>query len=237
MNFLNRFQGIFLSPQQTFKAISERPIWLDALIILLIAIALFSYITAPYSNKDSIQMFENNIKLKEKIGEERFNQMLEDFKNPSQTRVIIRSFFIVPISSVIGFLISSLIILGLGRLTSTEGKFVYIFSAFLYANFIDKILGNAVRLFLAVSRKSVMQNTTSLALFFPKLEITSPAFLILSQVDFFQLWLFGIFGFALAYIFKIELKKALFISYGFWLLKSVFYIAIIRLSMSLTGLG
>lgn len=237
MNFLNRFQGIFLSPQQTFKAISEKPIWLDALIILLIAIALFSYITAPYTNKDSIQMFENNIKLKEKIGEERFNQMLEDFKNPSQTRVIIRSFFIVPISSVIGFLISSLIILGLGRLTSTEGKFVYIFSAFLYANFIDKILGNAVRLFLAVSRKSVMQNTTSLALFFPKLEITSPAFLILSQVDFFQLWLFGIFGFALAYIFKIELKKALFISYGFWLLKSVFYIAIIRLSMSLTSLG
>ena len=236
MNFLNRFQGIFLSPQQTFKAISEKPIWLDALIILLIAIALFSYITAPYTNKDSIQMFENNIKLKERIGEERFNQMLEDFKNPSQTSVIIR-YFTVPISSVIGFLISSLIILGLGRLTSTEGKFIYIFSAFLYANFIDKILGNAVRLFLAVSRKSVMQNTTSLALFFPKLEITSPAFLILSQVDFFQLWLFGIFGFALAYIFKIELKKALFISYGFWLLKSVFYIAIIRLSMSLTSLG
>ncbi len=237
MNFFNRFQGIFLSPQQAFKAISEKPIWLDALIILLIAIALFSYITTPYTNKDSIQMFENNIKLKERIGEERFNQMLENLKNPSQTRVIIRSFFIVPISSVIGFLVSSLIILGLGRLTSTEGKFVYIFSAYLYANFIDKILGNAVRLFLAVSRKSVMQNTTSLALFFPKLEITSPAFLILSQVDFFQLWLFGIFGFALAYIFKIELKKALFISYGFWLLKSVFYIAIIRLSMSLTGLG
>jgi len=237
MNFFNRFQGIFLSPQQTFKAISEKPIWLDALIILLIAIALFSYITTPYTNKDSIQMFENNIKLKERIGEERFNQMLENLKNPSQTRVIIRSFFIVPISSVIGFLISSLIILGFGRLTSTEGKFVSIFSACLYANFIDKILGNAVRLFLAVSRKSVMQNTTSLALFFPKLEITSPAFLILSQVDFFQLWLFGIFGFALAYIFKIELKKALFISYGFWLLKSVFYIAIIRLSMSLTGMG
>lgn len=237
MNFFNRFQGIFLSPQQTFKAISEKPIWLDALIILLIAIALFSYITTPYTNKDSIQMFENNIKLKERIGEERFDQMLENLKNPSQTRVIIRSFFIVPISSVIGFLISSLIILGFGRLTSTEGKFVSIFSACLYANFIDKILGNAVRLFLAVSRKSVMQNTTSLALFFPKLEITSPAFLILSQVDFFQLWLFGIFGFALAYIFKIELKKALFISYGFWLLKSVFYIAIIRLSMSLTGMG
>jgi len=237
MNFFNRFQGIFLSPQQTFKAISEKPIWLDALIILLIAIALFSYITTPYTNKDSIQMFENNIKLKERIGEERFNQMLENLKNPSQTRVIIRSFFIVPISSVIGFLISSLIILGFGRLTSTEGKFVSVFSACLYANFIDKILGNAVRLFLAVSRKSVMQNTTSLALFFPKLEITSPAFLILSQVDFFQLWLFGIFGFALAYIFKIELKKALFISYGFWLLKSVFYIAIIRLSMSLTGMG
>jgi len=76
-----------------------------------------------------------------------------------------------------------------------------------------------------------MQTTTSLALFFPKLEVTSTAFIILSQVDFFQLWLFGVLSYGLAIIFKIELKKALILSYGFWVLKSLFNIGISLISM------
>jgi hypothetical protein len=101
-----------------------------------------------------------------------------------------------------------------------------VFSAYLHANFIDKILGNALRLVLILSRKSVVQTTTSLALFFPRLEVTSAGFVILSHVDFFQLWLFGILSYGLSHIFKIEIKKALFLSYGFWLIKSLFYITI-----------
>jgi hypothetical protein len=75
-----------------------------------------------------------------------------------------------------------------------------------------------------------METSTGLALFFPRLEVTSTAFIILTNIDFFQLWMFGIFSYGLASIFKIELKKALFISYGFWLLKTLLYIAIGLLS-------
>ena len=57
------------------------------------------------------------------------------------------------------------------------------------------------------------------------MDITSTAYIILAQIDLFQLWMFGIFSYALAAIFKIDVKKALFISYGFWALKTVFYIA------------
>jgi hypothetical protein len=114
----------------------------------------------------------------------------------------------------------------MSRMFSTEGNYKQIFSAILHANFIDKILGNALRLVLILTRKSVMQTTTSLALFFPKLEMTSPTFIILSQIDFFQIWLFGILGYGLSSIFKIELKKALILSYTFWVLKSLLYIAL-----------
>jgi hypothetical protein len=107
---------------------------------------------------------------------------------------------------------------------STEGNYKQVLAAVLHANFIDKILGNALRLVLILTRKSFMQTTTSLALFFPKLEVASPAFIILSQVDFFQLWLFGVLGYGLSSIFKIELKKALILSYSFWVLKSLLYI-------------
>lgn len=235
MNFFTRLQGIFFTPQLTLKAISEKPIWLDALIILLIVLALYTYIISPYSSKDQAEILKNSIKLRERMGEERFKQRIEQLENPSKTRIIINSFVFSPITLLIGFLFSSLIFLVVGRFFSTEGKYIQIFSVYLYSNFIDKILGNALRLILILSRKSVMQMTTSLALLFPRLETTSLSFIVLSQIDFFQLWLFGIFGYGLSHIFKIDIKKALFISYGFWLLKSLFYIALFSLGMKLMG--
>lgn len=226
MNFFNRFQGIFFNPKQTLKAISEKPAWVDALIVLFIAFALFSFVVAPYAQKDNLQMLKNSVKLQERMGEERFNEMIERTENPSRSSIILRNFLLNPAALIIGFLFWSFIILVMGRLTSTEGNYKQILSAILHANFIDKILGNALRLILILTRKSVMQTTTSLALFFPKLEVTSPAFIILSQVDFFQLWLFGVLGYGLSFIFKIEIKKALILSYSFWVLKSLFNIAI-----------
>lgn len=235
MNFFNRFQGIFLSPQQIFNSISQKPIWVDALIFLLIAGALFSYLSAPYAQKDQVQLLKNNVKLQERLGEERFNQTIERLENPSKSGIFLRSVLLSPITMIIGFLFASLIIMVLGRFTSTEGNFIQILSAYLHANFIDKIFGNAIRLFLILTKKSMMQTTTSLALFFPRLEFTSPAFIILSQFDFFQIWMFGILGFGISSILKIDLKKALFISYGFWALKSLFYIAITMISMQFLG--
>lgn len=225
MNLFNRFQGIFFNPKPTMKAISERPIWIDALIILLIAWALFNYITAPYLQKDTVQLLESSTKLRERMGEDRFKDMIDRTKNPSTARVLLSNLLQKPATLIIGFLFSSLIILVMSRIFSTEGNYKQILSAVLHANFIDKILGNAVRLVLILTRKSFMQTSTSLALFFPKLEITSPAFIILSQVDFFQLWLFGVLGYGFSFIFKIELKKALILSYSFWFLKSLLYIA------------
>ncbi len=226
MNFFQRLQGVFFSPQPTLKGISEKPVWIDALIVLLVLIGLFSFLTAPYLQKDSLQIMKGNIRMQERLGEENYNRMIERLENPSQSMVILQTFVIIPVSFLVGLLFSSLIILVMGRFTSTEGKYVQVFSVLLHANFVDKILGNALRLILVFTRKSVMQTTTSLALFFPRLEVTSSAYLVLTQFDFFQLWLFGLLGFGLSQVLKIELKKALVISYAFWLLKSLLYIAL-----------
>jgi hypothetical protein len=78
---------------------------------------------------------------------------------------------------------------------------------------------------LILARKSVFQTTTSLAFLFPRLEITSTAYKVLSQVDFFQLWVYGILAYGLSSVLKIDVKKGLILSYGFWLLKTLFYIA------------
>ncbi|MFQ6038839.1 MAG: YIP1 family protein [Candidatus Aminicenantales bacterium] len=234
MSFLNRFMGVFLNPKDTFKALSEKPRWVDALILILIATLVYFFIVGPYLQQDQIKAFESNIKLKEMIGEKAFNERLEFLKNPPQFMIVIGT-VMQPVSVVIGFLIASLILLGLGRMTSTEGRYVQVFSAVTHASFINLILGNALRVFLVLSRKSVLQTTTSAALFFPKLEVTSSAFIALSQVDFFQLWLYGALGYALSSIFKIDVKKGMILSYSFWFLKSLFYIGLGLLNMRFGG--
>ena len=234
MSLVNRFLGVFFNPKETFKALSEKPKWADILIILLIAVIVYIYIIGPYLQQDQINAFENNTRLRERLGEEAFKQRLEFLKNPPQFMIVI-GLILQPISILIILLIQSLIIFGMGRLSSSEGKFVQVFSALIHASAINLILGNTLRSFLILTRKSVFQTTTSFALFFPKLEVTSPAFIVLAQIDFFQLWLFGVLGYALSYIFKFELKKGLTLSYSFWLIKALFNIALGLLNLRFGG--
>ena len=235
MSFFDRFQGVFFNPQPVFKALAEKPAWKDALIVLLIVMAAFSYITAPISQKDALNAFKDNVKLQDEMGKESFDKMIQGMENPSATGTILRSAVLNPVLMLVGWLIAGLIILILGRLVSTEGAFLPIFAAVLHANFIDKIFGTLVRLILIMTRKSVMQTSTSLALLIPGAEFTSTSYIILSQFDFFQLWMFGILGLGLAQIFKVSVAKGMTVSYGFWAIKSIVFIALGFLSRSFLG--
>jgi len=234
MSFFQRLAGVFFNPRDTFKSLSEKPVWVDMLVLLLVLLVAYFVIIGPYLQQDQIEAFENNTRLRERLGEDVFNQRLEFLKNPPSFMVVLGT-VMQPVSFLIGALLSSLIILGLGRMTSTEGKYVQVLSGYVHASAVNLLLGNALRVLLILSRKSVFQTTTSLALFFPKLEVSTPAFVILSQVDFFQLWVFGVLGYALSSIFKIELKKGFLLSYGFWLLRSLFYIALGLLNLRFAG--
>jgi hypothetical protein len=228
MNFFSRFQETFFNPRKTFAALAERPVWVDMFIVVFVAIGLFSYLTAPYSQKDTLQMWKDNVKMQERLGKENFQKRLDMIANASPARSLP-----FPLATfLIGLFFSSLIILVLGRLVSVQGGYRQVLAAVVHANLIDKILGNAVRLVLVLTRKAFLQTSTGLALFFPQMEITSTSYVILAQFDFFQLWMFGILAYGLAAIFKVELKKALFVSYGFWALKAVFTVALSLLAMS-----
>lgn len=231
MNFFSRFQGVFFNPKDTFKALSEKPIWIDAFIILLVLATVFSVIIAPYLQKDQIQVLKTDVRLQERLGEDRYQRQLEFLENPPQWYSILMGLIAPFFTGLIGLFFPPLILLAFGRFFSTEGNYKQILSGFLHASFIDKTFGNAIRLILILTRKSVFQTTTSLALFFPKMEITSVGFRVLSQFDFFQIWLYGILAYCLSFIFKIEMKKAFILSYGFWALKSLFYIGMGFLSM------
>jgi hypothetical protein len=232
MNLYKRIEGIFFNPRPVFDGLAAKPVWVDALIVVLVALIAFNLIVAPYMQKDQLRLMKDNAVLKERVGAERYDQMIQNMENPSARSRIIQTFVTTPLFTLIALLLQALILLILGRFLSSQGTYVQVLSVLLHASLVDKLFGNAVRMILALTRKSLMQTSTSLALLFPKMEVTSTSYIMLSQVDFFQLWMFGILAFGLAAVFKIELKKALFFSYGVWFLKALVNVGIAMIGMS-----
>ncbi len=232
MNLVQRLQGTFFSPDHTFKSLAAKPVWVGACLIILIATLLYTILINPYLQQDQLRLMENNVELRDRYGDERIDQMLETMRNPPRWRIIAGHVMSV-VGLLAGLLITSLIILVLGRMGSTEGRFIQIFAVLVHASFVDKLLGNAVRTFLVLYQKSFFQSTTTLAAFFPRLEVTSTSFIVLSQIDFFQLWMFGILALGLVHIFKIERRRAFLISFAFWFLKSALHIGVTLMSMRL----
>lgn len=236
MNIFERFQGVFTSPKRTLEGVAAKPVWVDAFIIILIVLAVYTYLVSPITNKESLAMVQNSAKLQERMGKERFDKYVEAMSNPSPTRRLITSFAVTPLTSAAFLLIQALFLLIFGRMTATAGTFREVLAVYFNASFIDKVLGRAVILLINLSRKSVFQTTTSVALLFPKMAWGSVPYVILAQLDFFQLWMFGVLAYGLAAVFKVELKKALIISYSFFAVKALINVILFLLSRSMMGL-
>ncbi|MCX6569184.1 MAG: YIP1 family protein [Candidatus Aminicenantes bacterium] len=232
MNLFKRVEGIFFNPRPVFDSLAVKPVWVDALIVILVALIAFNLVVAPYMQKDQLRLMKDNSALKERIGAERYDQMIQNMENPTDRSRIIQTFVTTPLFYLIALLFQALILLILGHFLSQQGSYAQVLAVLLHASLVDKLFGNAVRMVLALTRKSLMQTSTSLALLFPKMEVTSTSYIMLAQIDFFQIWLFGILAFGLAAVFKIELKKALFLSYGVWFLKALANVGIAMIGMS-----
>jgi len=232
MSLFKRIEGVFFSPRPTFEGLAAKPVWIDTLVVVLIALIAFNFIILPYMQKDQLSLMKDNAALKERLGEDSYAKMIARTENPSSSGRIVQTFVMTPLFTIAALLLQSLLLLIFGRLLSTQGTYVQVLSALIHAGLVDKLLGNAVRLVLALTRQSVMQTSTSLALLFPRMEVTSTPYIILTQIDFFQLWMFGILALGLAAIFKIKPGKALALSYGIWFLKALANIGIGLVGMS-----
>ncbi len=232
MSFFERLTGVFSRPKQTFAAVAEKPVWVDVLVVILIALAAYAVVITPYMQHEQAQMIRESAKLKERMGEARFNEYVQGLEAPPTAWGVIRTVGGAPVMFLIAILIQGLLLMALGRLGSTQGSFRQVFAALVHANVIHALAGNGVRLVLTLVRKSVMQVSTGLPLLFPKMDVTSTPYIVLSQVDLFQLWVFGVLAFGLAAAFKISLKKALVLSYTVWFLKAVLNIGLALFGMS-----
>jgi hypothetical protein len=219
MSFGRRLVGVFFDPGRTFRAIAERPLWVDVLIVTLVLVSLYTYLVFPHGQKDSLRvMEENSSRLKEKWGEPAYAGALERARSQSRS---LAAFLVTPLTYLSGLLFSALIVLGLGRMITAQGNYLKVFSSLLHAGLVDKLLGNGLRFFLVSNRGSVLRTSTGLPVFFPRLDVLSNGYALMSQLDFFQVWAFLLFGIGLAASFKISLRKGLAIAFIFWVFKSL----------------
>lgn len=232
MSLIKRVVGVFFNPRPTFDGLAAKPVWIDALVVALLALIAFNLIVLPYMQKDKLALMKDNAALKDKLGEDTYVKMIDKTEHPSKVAQITQVFVTTPLFYLVALLLQSLLLLVFGRLLSTQGTYVQVLSALVHASLVGKLLGNSVRLVLALTRQSLMQTSTSLALLFPRMEVTSTPYIMLTQVDFFQIWMFGILAFGLAAVFKVPLKKALFLSYGIWILTALANIGIGLIVMS-----
>jgi hypothetical protein len=232
MSLVKRIEGVFFSPRPTFEGLAAKPVWIDTLVVVLLALIAFNFIVLPYMQKDQLALMKDNVALKERMGADSFDKLIARTENPSKASQTLQIFVTTPLFYLAALLLQSLILLILGRFVSTQGTYVQVLSALVHASLVNTVLGNAVRLLLALTRQSLMQTSTSLALLFPHMEVTSTSYIMLTQIDFFQIWMFGILAFGLAAVFKIPAKKALVLSYGVWILKAVFNVGIGLVGMS-----
>jgi hypothetical protein len=163
-------------------------------------------------------MEENSTRLQEKWGESGYAGALERMRDRSRS---LAAFLVTPLTYLTGLLFSALIVLGLGRMITTQGNYLKIFSSLLHAGLVDKLLGNGLRFFLLSNRGSALQTSTGLPVLFPRMDVLSNGSALMSQLDFFQVWAFCLFGIGLAASLKISWKKGLAISFIFWVFKSL----------------
>ncbi len=232
MSLIKRIEGVFFNPRPTFDGLAAKPVWIDALVVVLLTLIAFNLTVLPYMQRDQLALMKGNAALKERLGEDSYVKMIDKTEHPTKADQITQVFVTTPLFFLAALLLQSLLLLVFGRLLSTQGTYVQVLSVLVYASLVDKLLGNGVRLVLALTRKSLMQTSTSLALLFPRMEVTSTPYIMLTQVDFFQIWMFGILAFGLAAVFKVPLKKALALSYGLWVLKALANIGIGLIGMS-----
>jgi hypothetical protein len=221
MSFLRRLSGVFFKPRSTFEGLAARPAWIDALVVVLVALTVFNVIISPYFLKDQREREENSPALKERLGEDTFNKRIESLENPTKLQIFRQNVVITLIYLLFVVLLQSLLLLMFGRFLSTQGSYMQVLSVLVHANLIDKLAGNAVRLPLILARRSVTQVSTSVAALFPTMDSLSIPYIVLKQLDLFQLWMFGVLAFGLAAIFKIRMKMALALSCGLWFLKAL----------------
>lgn len=218
MGFVQRVIGVFTAPGKTFEDVAKKPTVIAPLVVLMIVIAIVSYVTFPFAIQDN----PAQVAQIESLPEEQQQQQLKIFRMIGTG--------VGPLAVPFFTAIFALIYWGLGSLLGGEPTFKGMFSMLLFTGMIT-ILGQfAVKLPLILIKETVAGVTFSPAALFGDLALTSTKFRILATLDLFNLWGMIVAGIGIAKVSRISVTTGIVVS-------AVFFVIVSALSVFLASLS
>ena len=119
MSLPRRFVGALLFPARTFALLSEGPVWVDALLVVLAAGALYGSLVFPFVRQDRLRTFEASAAgFVEKYGETQYAEAEARIEGESRA---LGAFVVRPLLSLTSLLFTSLAALAADKANKVVG--------------------------------------------------------------------------------------------------------------------
>lgn len=201
MNILSRIINVFVSPSQTFQAVSAKPKWGVALVISLLLTFGAMYTLTP------IIMTEQKSAMEEKMSErgmsgDRIDQAVQQAQK-------VQKYTIAPAAAIVG-LIMTFILAGLwlfigNTILGGEAKYSQMLGVIVYSGYIG-LFGLLVKLPLMLSQHT-MNIHFSLATFMSDAAKDTFLYKFLMNIELFNLWTIAVYSIGIAIVARLKVKS------------------------------
>jgi hypothetical protein len=222
-NTFQRIAGVFFAPEETFADIARRPDILWPLLILTLFGFLTTALTMPHMDMDAMvaQQTEMMQKKNPNLSDadiERTGRMMKAIGRVSG--------WLVPVFTIVGYVVIALVLWGAFRLMGGEGNFPQALSTTLYASMPRMLLFGIIATIIIMMRGMVnpMEMVTIVK--------TNPAFLVdmqeqpvvfalLSSLDVFMFWTLFLLTVGFSKVARVSKAKAAAVIVALWLVMVV----------------
>lgn len=213
-----RIIGMLVSPNGTFASIARRPDWVVPLLVIVLIGYVNTFLIMPRMDWDAIvAMQEEQIRAKNpNMSQEQLEQMGRMTKAGGKVFG-----WVVPVLSVIWYVIVAAVLLLAFRLLGGEGTFGKAFSATLYA-WMPLVVNGIIVTIVAVMRGGLIDPTQMATLvksnpaFLVDMKAQPVLFALLSSIDIFTIWTVALLIIGFAAMSKVSKAKASAIVISLW---------------------
>ena len=204
--------GIIRAPGNTLGNLMKEKKWLPLFLLILLTVALYTNITL------SLRM--NKAAENPWVSEYFPGEQLVDFQSDITLlkRIMVTSAALFGIT--LNFIIGAFFLYLFFGIAGSEGYYTHFFTLVVNASLIDTLLP-LVRDVFSIFLKINLGAITNLLILFPSLKPLSLDFWLVSQVEFFFIWYLVAIAAGVSVFAGMKLKKCLFISFLYFLFKSV----------------
>ena len=227
MKNVNNLLNIILSPSKTCRQIDEHPTWLLPFLIVSAGTALLAWLNLPLIEKIALSSLPADVP----------QEQVKRIYAIGQAVGV----FLTPVSILINWLFSSLLIWATAYLFDERAPFKKIFSLVGHCSiigFIGVFLSWIILHLRGIDTVSTLKDlnvSLGVTLMLSKSDLSTPVRTFLSHLNIFSVWYWIIVGLGLCIVFGCSKKRAAIVTGSAWGLSLVFSVVVTTISEMLSG--